>query len=224
MAVQPTLAGYIAFLTNTAKLEMVNLPPFSGLGTLVEGSTTLTITSATGNLVDNAIVTDANASILVTTVVEQPLVPNPAVGVGTYQMSAAALTTQASPEAISATNEWVLWTFEVALSLVNRAICAASAIQYTLAIYNLATDRVINWAQDIPDQTYFSDLRDKMKLTTPAVGTVTSVGDQGSSVSVVNPEFLKNLTLMDLQDMRTPYGRNYLGIAQQFGPDIFGLS
>lgn len=222
---QPTLPGYTAFLANVAHLNMKNLPSFAGLGTLVQGSQILTLTAVTtGNLVDHAIVTDVNAAIPPGTVVGHPIAPDPAVGPGTYQISAAALSTQAGAEAITATNEWIVVTLHAALTLVNRAIGRASPFQYAMAVYNLATDRLINYAPDIPNQTYFQDLRKDFDVSTPAVGTVTAAADQGSSVTVVSPEFLKTLTLSDLQMMKTPYGREYMGIAQAFGPNIFGLS
>lgn len=224
---QPSIPGYAAFLTNVAHLNMANLPPFTGTGTLVEGSQTLTVVSVDKpylNLVDHALVTDANASIPAWTTVGKPLVPCPPVGIGTYQLSAAALTTQAAPEVITATNEWIVGTLFAAMTLVNRAIELASPFQYAMAVYNLATDRLINYAPDIPDQTYWQDVRKDMNISTPAVGTVTASADQGSSVTVVSPEFLKTLTLADLQMMKTPWGREYLGIAQAFGPNLFGLT
>jgi hypothetical protein len=225
-----TLTGYVAFLTNVVQLNMVNLPAFSGLGTLVEGSTTLTITAATtGLLVNNAIVTDANGAIPAypanatapTTVA--PLLPVPPVGVGTFTMSAAALSTQSTAEAITGTNEWITASYGIALETVNCAL-QLECMLYDSAVYNLATDRLLNWAPDIANQTYFSDLRREMKITRPALGVASSGSDQGSSGSVLNPEFMRNLTLGDLQLLRTPYGRAYLGIAQDFGSTLWGVS
>lgn len=220
----PTLPGYTAFLTNVVKLNMANLPPFAGTGTLVEGSPTLTIaTVTTGNLVDGAIVTDANGAIPANTVVSAPLSPIPPVGPGTYLMSQPALSTQSTPEAISATNQWIVATFQIALRTVNRALAIASEI-YDFAVYNLATDRLVNWAPDIANQTYFSDLRRDMKLEAPSLGVKTSGSDQGTSSSLLNPEFMRQLTLADLQTLRTPWGREYIGIAQSFGSDVWGLT
>ncbi|HXS13682.1 MAG TPA: hypothetical protein VN734_13320 [Acidobacteriaceae bacterium] len=225
----PTLQGYISFLTNVVQVSMGNLPPFSGSGTLVAGSTTLTIASVTtGELFENAIVTDANGSIPTNpaTTVTGPLSPNPAVGIGTYTMSSAAVTDQATPEAITATNQWIVATFSVAMDTVNDTIAAAdcSGRTYSFAVYNLATDRLVNWAPDVLGQTYFQDLRTDMRLDRPTLGVVSSAADQGSSGSILNPEFLRNLTASDLQTLRTPWGRTYIGIAQDFGPSLFGVS
>jgi hypothetical protein len=219
----PTLSGYIAFLTNVVQLEMENLPPFAGLGTLVEGSTTLTLTAVTtGDLVQWAIVTDANSAIPANTTCGGAISPVPPVGIGTYLLSQAALSSQSTPEAITATNQWIVWTFGVALKTVNRALAIAGEL-YNIAVYNLATDRLLNWAPDIEGQTYFQDLRRDMKLTRPALGVASSGSDQGTSGAVLNPDFMRALTMADLQTLKTPFGREYMGIAQQFGPDIFGL-
>lgn len=219
----PSLSGYIAFLTSVVQLEMDNLPPFTGLGTLTEGSTTLTLTTVTtGDLVEWAIVTDANGAISANTICGGAILPNPPVGIGTYLLSQPATATQSTPETINATNQWIVSTFWVAMRTVNRALAIAGPL-YGFAIYNLATDRLINWAPDITDQTYFQDLRRDMKIDRPALGVASSGSDQGTSGTILNPDFMRGLTLADLQSLKTPFGREYIGIAQHFGPDIFGL-
>lgn len=229
----PTLQGYITFLTNVVALNMANLPPFSGQGTLEQGSSTLTLTAVTtGSLAEGAIVTDANGAIPATTAVTPttsattilgPIAPNPPVGIGTYQMSAEALSTQAVAEAITATNQWITATFDVAVDTVNDAIALEPDL-YAFAVYNLATDRLVNWAPDITGQTYFQDLRRDMKIDRPALGVASSGSDQGTSGTVLNPEFMKQLTLADLQTLRTPWGREYIGIAQSWGSTLWGVN
>lgn len=95
---------------------------------------------------------------------------------------------------------------------------------YVLACYNLAADRLFNWAPDPPNQTFFSDQRQKMRLLEPAVGIVTTASDQGTAGSLMNPEQLRRLTLADLQTLKTPWGRAYLGMAQSYGPQLWGRS
>lgn len=43
----------------------------------------------------------------------------------------------------------------VALDTVNLTLAQASPQIYTLAVYNLATDRLINFAMDQPNQNFF---------------------------------------------------------------------
>ena len=144
------------------------------------------------------------------------------------------------------------WAFSVAMAIVNPDLAAAgfngpaympppSTIGggaqnisiFTLAVYNLAGDNLINYAPDVPDAPdvpgsdpaapYFQYLRNKFGITNFVAGVVASTGDQGSSVSLQVPEALKNLTLADLQYLKTPYGRQYLAFAQRYGT-LWGLT
>jgi len=92
-----------------------------------------------------------------------------------------------------------------------------------LAVYNLATDRLINYGQDIQNQTYFQDERAKLRIFDARIGVPSSVNDNGTAVGVLNPEFLKNVTLADLQYLKTPFGRAYIEIAQTVGT-VWGVS
>ena len=112
----------------------------------------------------------------------------------------------------------------VALDIVNITLAQASSFIYTLAVYNLATDRLINYAIDLPGQNYFASLRKEWNLTAPIAGVATSGSDQSTSSAWLNPEQLKTLTLANLQQMRTPYGLQYLGFAQSYGQTLWGLT
>lgn len=114
-------------------------------------------------------------------------------------------------------------SLQIATDIVSKAILFASADMYVLAVYNLAADRLINYAPDVTGQTYFRDLRVKLKLLSLSVGVPSAASDQGTSVGLLNPESLKGLTLANLQNLKTPCGRQYLEIAQAFG-SIWGVS
>jgi hypothetical protein len=119
----------------------------------------------------------------------------------------------------------------IACEVVNHFLRTTPRM-YMLAVYNLATDRLINYAQDIPGQTFFQDLRKKYKISnsvavapiSPTVGVVTTTFDNGSGVTLATPETLKNLTLSQLQNLQTPFGAAYIGIASSVGPTLWGLS
>lgn len=117
----------------------------------------------------------------------------------------------------------VLTTLDIAREMVNETLQVSPNI-YTLAVYNLATDRLINYANDVPGQTFFQDLRKQFRLTDVSVGVPSQASDQGTAVGILNPEQLKLLTIQDLQTMKTPYGRVYMGFAQAYGQTIWGLS
>lgn len=113
--------------------------------------------------------------------------------------------------------------FEIAMGVVHTFLMAAGQPFYCLAIYNLGADRVINFAPDQQDQTYFADLRDKLGIDDFIPGVIASSNNISTGQSMLNPEFMKTLSLMDLQNLKTPFGRNYLSFAQQVGT-IWGVS
>lgn len=125
----------------------------------------------------------------------------------------------------------------VALAVVNPALCAAGYMPgvagtvpvsiYTLAVYNLAGDNVINYAPDIaapPNNTYFADLRKSFDTNGFVSGVIQSASDESTSESMVVQEAAKNFTLANLQNLKTPWGRTYLAFAQSYGPSIIGFN
>lgn len=137
----------------------------------------------------------------------------------TFLRNVAGISTQFLPN--SSPN--ITTTLEVATELTNLALMVSGNI-YCLAVYNLATDRLINYAQDVPGQCFFYDLRKSFNINSPTLGIVSSASDENTSASYLNPDFMKQLTLMDLGMLKTPFGRTYMEFAQAFGPNLFGLS
>ena len=119
---------------------------------------------------------------------------------------------------------WLEYAFNAAMEIVNITIQIASPSIYTLAVYNLAADNLLNWAQDTPPSTFFVTTREAMKLTSFVAGVVDGAGDQGTNANILNPDFLKELTMGNLQNLKTPYGRQYLAFAQDYGPSVWGLT
>jgi hypothetical protein len=95
------------------------------------------------------------------------------------------------------------WAYSIALMIVNPALAVVatpsnSPVQtslYVQAVYNLAGDNLINYAQDQPGRTYFADLRKAYGINAFAAGVVTSASDSGTSDSLAVPEALQALTL-----------------------------
>lgn len=117
----------------------------------------------------------------------------------------------------------IVYAYDIAKSIVDLWLCVVPGNLYSLAIYNLGTDNVINYATDQTGRTYFQDLRKNYNINLFVPGVTGASSDSGTAQSRVTPEFMKNFTLMDLGNLKTPYGRAYLGIAQQYGT-IWGLS
>jgi len=126
------------------------------------------------------------------------------------------------------------YAFQVAMGIVNPALCGVcfprfpggplATNAFTLAVYNLAGDNVITFAQDQAGRDYFDKTREKLGINKFSPGVVASTSDQATATSLLNPDFMRNLTMANLQNMRTPWGRQYLSYAQAYGPNVWGLS
>lgn len=118
--------------------------------------------------------------------------------------------------------------FDFALAVVNPLLAAVpspatSASIYARAVYGLAADALANGARDVTGKTYFKDLRTQLNLAGFKGGVITASGDEGTNESMVVPDFVKGLTFMNLQQLKTPWGRDYLSIAQSYG-GLVGLT
>ena len=88
---------------------------------------------------------------------------------------------------------------------------------YITAVYNLSTDTLLTYAQDQSGQTFFTQVQQKYQLHALVPGVISFAGDEGTQSTMVVPDAFKHMTLANLQNLKTPYGRTYLGIAQDFG-------
>ncbi len=106
----------------------------------------------------------------------------------------------------------------------KRLNCISNGI-YLRAVYCLATDRLLNIGQDPTNNstTFFASLRTQFAITSFIAGVISSSSDESTSQSIAVAESLNTLTLPDLQNLKTPWGREYLGYAQQGAP-IWGVS
>jgi hypothetical protein len=118
---------------------------------------------------------------------------------------------------------WITGTLRVGETMVILELAAFDGFIYTLAVYNYATDRLINFAIDQPGASFFADRRQALGLNNFSPGLITSSSDQGTSQSMEVPDWAKNMTMGDLALTKTPYGRAYLAIAQNYGT-IWGLT
>lgn len=118
---------------------------------------------------------------------------------------------------------WLEAAYNIAIAEVWWLLNRVSPLVYTLAVYNYAADRLLNIALDQPGQCYFTDLRRTLGLGGLG-GVVQSSADQGTSQSLLVPDWAKTMTVTQLDQLKTPYGRMYLGLAQDLGVTIWGLS
>lgn len=94
---------------------------------------------------------------------------------------------------------------------------------YDLAVYNLGGDNLINFAQDVSGGTFFQTARQSYGINSFVAGVISSTSDNGTGESMVVPDSLKNLTLQNLQQLKTPYGRQWLYFSQAYGT-LWGIS
>lgn len=117
----------------------------------------------------------------------------------------------------------IVFAFQVACEAVNGALRSLPFL-YEQAVYNLAGDLLLNFAQDQSGRDFFRKTRAELGITKFTPGMIASTSDAPSSTSLLNIEAMKNFTLSDLQRTKTFYGRTYLEIAQNYGPSIVGVS
>lgn len=121
-------------------------------------------------------------------------------------------------------SQWIASTFNMAIDTVNTTLALASGLAYTLAVYNLGSDRLINYAIDLQGQSYFSQVRQQFGIANFSPGMVSASSDEGTGESLLNPEFMRTMTMGDLQMTKTPWGRQYMAFAQEYGGTIWGLT
>jgi hypothetical protein len=126
------------------------------------------------------------------------------------------------------------YAFQAALGIVNPvllSVCLPAVVGgppastvFALAVYNLAGSQLLQFAQDQPERTFFAETRTSLGLDKFSPGVVSSFADSTTSTALLNPEFMKNLTLQNLQNLRDPYGRQALAFMQDYGPTIWASS
>lgn len=120
-------------------------------------------------------------------------------------------------------SEWITYAYNAALEVVQDGFIGIAPTLYTLAVYNLATDNLINWTPDQAGQTFFANARTSYGLGTFVPGIIVSASDEGTSASLYTPDFFSGLTIANLQSLKTPWGLQYLAFAQSWG-NVWGLS
>lgn len=132
-----------------------------------------------------------------------------------------------NPLYLPATSPFLSYALDQAIALVvppgRPCLAPSGGIGYTLAVYNCAGHIQIRITPDQTDRDFFACKRREFDLLKPSYGVVTSTSDDGTSVTLATPDALRNLTLGDLDFIKTPWGRTYLAYAQDFG-GIWGLS
>lgn len=113
-------------------------------------------------------------------------------------------------------------SYTMAIAIVDQSLVAVPGV-YSLAVYNLGGDGIIQFAPDQSGRDYFAKIRDKLNIANFSSGVNASSSDVSTSQSSLNPDFMRNLMLSDLQHLKTPWGRQYLQFAQRIGT-LWGMT
>ncbi len=120
-------------------------------------------------------------------------------------------------------DEYLTYAFNWAINLCLTVPSMPAQI-YILAVYNLGTHRLIRIAPDQTGQTWFTDARQQYGLLVLKPGVVLASGDQGTSQTLVVPEWYQHLPLQAQDLLKTPWGREYIDYAQMAGTYVVGVS
>lgn len=151
-----------------------------------------------------------------------------------YLTNTVVIPASAWPSNLIANSPYPQYALNRAIALVPCYSGAVDGITYTLAVYNCATAALFLITPNTQPSTYFSDARQSgvstnfpnggFNLNAPPVGMVIGSSDEGTSSTLVQPEWAKNLTITQIVFTKTPWGQQYLGYLQEAGSVIVGVT
>jgi hypothetical protein len=214
----PNLADFATFVTQQG-VPPANLP--SGSLTTVSIATSGALTAAS-----------ASGTVEVGMILYGTGVTNPTYLTAWNGTTLAGTVSPAPTAAINATtlttySEFLWWAFAQAQDRV-RETCSNL---YVLAVYNLGMHLLMSFAIDpqgvtpwFTPQNQNGQFVRRYNLDNFTGGVIQTGADQNTSQTVAVPELLKNLSLSNLEELKTPWGRKYLGYAQNYGPYEVGMT
>jgi hypothetical protein len=210
---QPNLADFNAFVVSQG-VPSADLPSGTLTTVGIDTSGNLTAASTTGTIAAGM------------ALVGSSIPANTYVSTWTGSAGTAAPVPTSAVEAPSAAawSPYLAWAFIGALGVTLFPPSNMPPILYVMAVYNYGMHKLLKIGQDQPGQTFFTQQRATFKLLSFKAGPVGASADQATSQTLVTPDFLKGLTMGDLDLLLTPWGREYLDYSQQYGPNIVGVS
>lgn len=211
----PNPADFLTFVTAQG-VPQADLPSGVLTGASIDTSGNLTATSDTGTV-------SAGMALVLSTLVpyEYLLTWNGTTFTGTVSPVPQ---TAISDQTLDVYTPQLLWAFQYAFDHCLSGNGCIPASTYVPALYNLGMHQLLKIGQDQGGQTFFADMRSQYKLLNFTGGVVTSASDQNTASTVTVPDLFKNLNLSNLDLLKTPWGREYMGYAMNFGPYIVGMS
>ena len=131
----------------------------------------------------------------------------------------------APPTTPTASSPWLGYAFDQALALT---LSVAGGVSYTLAVYNCAGHIQIRITPDVNgrmnEEGSFTQMRGTFDLLKQSNGLVEQTSNVDTSSTFAVSDALKQLTLTDLNFMKTPWGREALAYMQDYGPSVWALT
>ena len=132
--------------------------------------------------------------------------------------------TAVSDQTLSVYTPSLLWAFQYAFDRCPAGSGYIPASAYVPALYNLGMHQLLKIGQDISGQAFFTNARTQYSLLNFIGGIISSASDQNTASTTAVPDLLKNMNLSDLDLVKTPWGREYMAYAMEFGPYVVGMS
>jgi hypothetical protein len=114
-------------------------------------------------------------------------------------------------------------SYQIALDLVPENFATYSPDIYTLTVYNWGGSQLLQTQPDITGQTFFADARKAYNLNSFVGGVISSANDVSTGETLAVGVGLQNLTLLDLQRIKDPYGRQAIAYMQTLGT-LWGIN
>lgn len=127
--------------------------------------------------------------------------------------------TTALPDA----SPWIHIAYCISMDTVVCEMQQIAPFIYAQAVYYLAGSTLLNFAPDTPPSTFFADYRKANGMLSFVAGVISESHDETTGQSMLVADWFKNLTMANLQQLKDPYGRQYLAWAQDFG-SLWGVS
>jgi hypothetical protein len=125
--------------------------------------------------------------------------------------------------AIPDNSQGYAYAYQIALDLVPLDFSQASPDIYTLTVYNFGGSQLLQIQPDIVGQTWFADARAAYHINSFVAGVIDTSADSSTSQHMLVGKGLQNLSLVDLQLLKDPYGRQALAWMQTLGT-LWGLT
>lgn len=96
-------------------------------------------------------------------------------------------------------------------------------VTFVNTVYSAGVSMLLNYANDTAPSTWFADMRKSLGIGKQLLGVLTGAADNGTSGNMVVSNAMTNLSLMDLQMMQDPFGRQVIAVLMELGP-IWGYT